>query len=169
MSIIEFFSGTKVLEEDAHREKETVSRIRQEVSRRCGIDNFIIYDDFTVAFAGSKEDMKLMLDICTQKFEGKKYLYVSIDDEFSWQEWDYENTDDFENNIIDFIANRVNRTIKTVTKIYRKNCTVASYYLNENKEWVCFEEDSTDIKWFCVIASLLFKSNEIIREYKLEN
>ena len=85
MSIIEFFSGTKVLEEDAHREKETVSRIRQEVSRRCGIDNFIIYDDFTVAFAGSKEDMKLMLDICTQKFEGKKYLYVSIDDEFSWQ------------------------------------------------------------------------------------
>ena len=53
MSIIEFFSATKAIEEDAHREKETVSRIRQEVSRRCGIDNFIIYDEITVAFAGS--------------------------------------------------------------------------------------------------------------------
>lgn len=89
-----------------------VVRIRRAVSRKCGIDNFINYDDFTVAFAGSKDNIELMLEICTQKCEGKKYLYASVDDEVSWEEWDFDNLDEFENNIIEYIANRVDRTVK---------------------------------------------------------
>ena len=120
MCLFKFFHLTKTFEEDIQREKDCIAVIKKAVSNKCGIDNFIDYDDFTVAFAGSKDNMELMLEICTQKYEGKKYLYASVDDEVSWQEWDFDNLDEFENNIICYIANRVNRTIKTVTKVNKK-------------------------------------------------
>ena len=112
MSLFKFFHSTKTLEEDIQREKDCILRIKQAVSQKCGIDEFIDYDEFAVAFAGSKDNMELLLEICTQKCDDKKYLYASLDDEVSWQEWDFDNLDEFENNIIDHIANRVNRTIK---------------------------------------------------------
>lgn len=116
MGLFKFFHTAKSFEEDIQREKACIARIKAAVSQRCGIDKFIDYDAFTVAFAGSKENMELLLEICTQKYDGKKYLYASVDDEVSWQGWDFDNTDEFENNIIEYIAHRVNRTIKTVIK-----------------------------------------------------
>ena len=116
MSLFKFFHTTKTDEEDIQREKDCITRIKQAVSQKCGIDNFIDYDDFTVAFAGSKDNIELMLEICTQKYDGKKYLYASVDDEVSWQEWDFDNSDEFENNIVEYIANRVNRTIKILSR-----------------------------------------------------
>lgn len=168
MSLLKFFHATKTLEEDIQREKDCILRIKNAVSQKCGIDNFIDYDDFTVAFAGSKDNMELLLEICTQKCDGKKYLYASLDDEVSWQEWDFDNLNEFEDNIIDHIANRVNRTIKTVTEVNKKNFRIASYYLDENGEWVCFEDHSSDSKWFCFITNLLTESSETIKTYKLE-
>ena len=168
MSLFRFFHATKTLEEDIQREKDCITRIKQAVSQKCGIDNFIDYDDFTVAFAGSKDNMELMLEISTQKCDGKKYLYASVDDDVSWQEWDFDNLDEFENNIIDHIANRVNRTIKTVTEVKNKSFRIVSYYLDENGEWICFEDHSSDSKWFCFITSHLTKSSETIKTYKLE-
>ena len=169
MGIFKFFHATKTLEEDIQREKDCVARIKQAVSKKSGIENFIDHDDFTVAFAGSKDNMELMLEICTQKCDGKKYLYASLDDEVSWQEWDLDNLNEFEDNIIDHIANRVNRTIKTVTEAHNKTFRVASYYLDENDEWVCFEDHSSDSKWFCFITAHLTESSEKIKTYKLEN
>lgn len=169
MSWFKFFHATKPLEADIQREKECIARIKQAVSDKCGIDNFIYYDDFTVAFSGSKDNMELLLEICTQKCNGKKYLYASVDDEVSWQEWDFENLDEFENNIVDYIANRVNRTIKTVTEVNNNIFRVASYYMNENYEWVCFEEQSSNSKWFKFVNAYLTDSSEIIKTYKLEN
>ena len=157
-----------MFDEDLQREKDCISRIKQAVSKKCGVDNFIDYDDFTVAFAGSKDNMELMLEICTQKSKDKKFLYASVDDEVSWQEWDFDNLNEFEDNIIEYIANRVNRTIKTVTEVNNKNISIASYYLNENNEWVCFEEDCSDNKSFCYIISHLMKSEEKIKTYRLE-
>lgn len=168
MRLFKFFHATKTLEEDIQREKECVARIKQAVSKKRGIENFIDYDDFTVAFAGSKDNMDLMLEICTQKCDGKKYLYASLDDEVSWQEWDFDNLEDFENNIIEHITNRVNRTIKTVTEVNNKNFRVASYYLNDNGEWICFEDHSSDSGWFCFITACLTESSETIKTYKLE-
>ncbi|MBP3692020.1 MAG: hypothetical protein J6I80_02110, partial [Clostridia bacterium] len=121
MSLFKFFHATKTYEEDIQREKECVLRIKNAISQKSGIDKFIDYDEFAVAFAGSKDNMELFLEICTQKYDGKKYLYASVDDEVSWHEWDFDNLDEFENNIVDYIANRVNRTIKTVTEVKNKS------------------------------------------------
>ena len=168
MELFKIFHRTKTFKEDIQREKDCILRIKQAISQKCGIDNFIDYDDFTVAFAGSKDNMELMLEICTQKSEGKKFLYASVDDEVSWQEWDFDNLAEFENNIIEYISNRVNRTIKTVIEVNNKNYRVTSYYLNDNDEWVCFEDNSSDSKLFCFITAHLTESSEIIKTYKLE-
>ncbi len=169
MSFFKFFRTTKTHEEDIQREKYRIARIKQAVSNKCGIDNFIDYDDFTIAFAGSKDNMELMLEICTQKCDRKKYLYASVDNEVLWQECDFDNLNEFENNIIDYIANRVNRTIKTVMEVNNKNFKIISYYLDENGDWVCFEDHSSDSKWFCSITAHLTESSETIKNYKLYN
>lgn len=168
MGVFKFFHATQTFEEDIQREKDCIDRIKQAVSQKCGIDNFIDYDESTVAFAGSKDNMELMLGVCTQKCSGKKYLYASVDDDISWQEWDFDNLEEFENNIIEYIANRVNRTIKTVTEADSKYYRVTSYYLNENNEWVCFEDESSDNKLVCCVAARLTKISEKIKTYKLE-
>ena len=56
MALFKLFHATKTLEEDIQREKDCLLRIKNAVSQKCGIDNFIDYDDFTVAFAGSKNE-----------------------------------------------------------------------------------------------------------------
>ena len=168
MSLLNFFHATKTYEEDIKREKECIIRIKNAVSQKCGIDKFIECDNFTVAFAGSKDNMQLKLEICTQKCDGKKYLYASLDDEVSWQEWDFDNLAEFELNIIEYIATRVNRTIKTITEVDKKNLRVVSYYLNDNDEWICFEDYNSDSKWFCFITAHLTESSETIKTYKLD-
>ena len=169
MSLFKFFHSTKTYEEDIQREKDCILRIKEAVSQKCGIDNSIEYDDFTIAFAGSRGNMELMLEICTQKYNGKKYLYASVDDEVSWQECDFDNLCEFENNIIDYIANRVNRTIKTTIKVNNNNFRVSSYYMDENGKWIRFEDQSSDSTWFCFITSHLTKSSETIKTYRLDN
>lgn len=168
MALFYFFHATKTLKEDIKREKECVLRIKNAVGLRCNLEKFIDYDDFTVAFAGSKDNMELMLEVSTQKCNGKKYLYASVDDEVSWQEWDFNSLDEFENDIIEYLVNRVNRTVKTVTEVNNKNFRVASYYLDENGEWICFEDDTSDSKGFRFIMSLFTESREEIKTYKLE-
>ncbi len=168
MSLFKFFYATNTLEVDVQREKDCILRIKNAVSQKCGVNNFIDFDAATVAFAGSKDNMELMLEISSQKCEGKKYLYASVDGEVSWQEWDFDNLDEFENNIIEYIANRVNRTIKTVTEVNNKNFSVLSYYLNDSGEWICFEDHSSESKWFCFITARLTESSETIKTYKLE-
>lgn len=65
MSLFKLFHTTKRYEKEAQREVDCMVRIKQAVSQKCGIDNFIDYDAVTVAFAGSKDNMELMLEICT--------------------------------------------------------------------------------------------------------
>ncbi len=115
MSLFKFFHTTKLLENDIQREKACILRIKNAIGQKCGLDNFLDYDEFTVAFAGSPDNMELMLEIGTQKCDGKKYLYASLDDEVSWCEWNFDDLNEFENDIVEYIAKRVNRTIKTVT------------------------------------------------------
>lgn len=167
MSFLRLFRSPQYSEEDIRQEKECLARIKAAVSERTGIAEFIHWDDFTVAFAGSRENMELLLEIRTCKYEGKKYLYASVDDEVSWQEWDHNSIAEFENGIIDYIANRVNRTVKTVTEVGKDLYRVRSYYLEDNGQWVCFEDHSSDSKWFCRILSRLGESTEVIKAYRL--
>lgn len=170
MALLKFFHATKTYKEDIQRKKDCIARIKQAITQKCGIDNFIDYDDFTVAFAGSKYNMELLLEICTQKYDGKKYLYASLDDEVSWHEWDFDNSDEFENNIVEYIANRVNRTIKTVIKkVKHKSYQETVYYLDEaTNEWVLVEDEKTEDRLVCFIAANKTESNETIKTYKLE-
>lgn len=169
MGLFKFFHATKRSEEDAQREADSMARIKQAVSKKCGIDNFIDCDEVTVAFAGSKDNMELKLEICTQECDGKKYLYASVDDEVSWQEWDFDNPDEFENNIIDYIASRVNRTIKTVIKkVKHKSYQETVYYLDETtNEWIVVNDHRTEDKKFCLIVANKTETTETIRIYKL--
>lgn len=169
MSNLKLFHSSKHSEENAEREKSCIAEITKAVCEKAGITDFIEHDSFTVAFSGSKDDMKLMLEICTMKSGKEKYLYASVDDEASWESCDYESLDEFENAVADYIANRVNRTVKTVVEADGKKYRISSYYLAENGEWVCFEDESSDSKLFNFIASKLAKAGEKIETYKLQN
>ena len=72
MGLFKFFHATKTFEEDIQGEKDCVARIKAAIAQRCGIDRFIEYDDVTVAFSGTEENMELMLEISTQKTDGKE-------------------------------------------------------------------------------------------------
>ena len=168
MGFLNVFRSSQYSEEDIRREKECLARIKAAVSERTGISEFIHWDDFTAAFAGSRENMELLLEIRTCKYEGKKYLCASVDDEVSWQEWDFDNQAAFETSIIDYIANRVNRTVKTTTVVRKDFYRVASYYLDQDRQWVCMEDQSSDSKWFCRILSGLGESGETVKTYRLQ-
>ncbi len=75
-----------------------------------------IEKDGWIAFSGSFQNPELLLTLSIMKTDGKHYLYADIDDEISWQEWDFENQEDFENAIVEYISPLVNRTIITVTE-----------------------------------------------------
>lgn len=168
MNTFKTFHSTKLNDEDIEKEKTCMMNIRKSVSQKCGISNFIDYDDFTVAFSGSKENMELVLEIYTQKYEGKKYLYASLDDDVSWPEWDFNSCADFEEDIAEYISHRVNKTIKTIVEVDKSKLSVTSFYLDDNGEWVCFENECTDSKGICYLMSKITKSTEIIKTYKLD-
>lgn len=168
VSRFRFFHSEKHCVENNENEKKCLGRIKNAVSEKTGISNFIEYDDFTIAFAGTKENMELMLEVCTMKSGKEEYLYASVDDEASWQAWDYESLAEFESDIVDYISNRVNKTIKTIVEADNKY-RISSYYLENNGEWVCFENESSDSKLINFIASKLAETGETVKTYKLQN
>lgn len=118
--------------------------IKIKIANKCGVAEFIEKDGW-IAFSGSSEKPELLLTISGMKTKGKYYLYADIDDEVSWQEWDFENQEDFENAIVEYIAPLVNRTIKTVTEKKRhKYIKTSRYYLNNNSKWILVDEDVVD-------------------------
>lgn len=97
------------------------------------------------------------------KTGGKDYLYADVDDEISWQEWDFENREDFENAVAEYIASLVNRTIKTVTeKKKHKYIKTSRYYLDDDNEWVLIDEDIMN-HW---LIRLFIKKDSVSEELK---
>lgn len=120
------------------------NNIKFKIANQCCIVDFIEKDGW-IAFSGSSENPELLLTISAMKTKGKLYLYADVDDEVSWQEWDFENQEDFENAIVKYIAPLVNRTIKTVTeKKKHKYIKTSRYYLNNSNEWIFLDEDVVD-------------------------
>mgnify|MGYP003308292972 CR=1 FL=1 len=155
--------------EDIQKEKDCIARIKQKVSQLSNIDKFIDYDDFTVAFAGSKDNMELMLEICTYN-DGKKYLHASIDDEVSWSECDYDSIDEFEKEIVDYLSKRINQTVKTIitTERHKSYCQEVYVLDKHTNNWNLIDKDETNDETSCRFISYNTESREIIKTYKLE-
>ncbi len=122
-------------------------RIRNRVAALCSVQKSIETDD-GIAFSGSREAPELLLTVSSVKTDGRYCLYADLDDEVSWQEWDFSDRTEFENDIAETIAVLVNRTVKTVTEQKkRKYLRRRRYYLNEQNEWVLMEEETLTMWW----------------------
>ena len=165
-----WFSKRKKFHKYFQHEKECISRIKNAVSQICAIEKFIEYDDFTVAFAGSKDDMELMLEIFTSVDENGQYLHANVDDEVSFDECDFDNLAAFEASVIEYISNRVNRTIKTIiTKEKEESYRKSVYVLNEDTDnWTLIEQEYTEDDLVCRYFADKTETIEIIKTYKLE-
>ncbi|MBQ7891041.1 MAG: hypothetical protein IJ359_02685 [Erysipelotrichaceae bacterium] len=161
--MIKLFHSSKMCEENVKKSRDCLYRIYSAICQKCGSYNFIM-DDLSVAFSGSKDYPKLKLEICMQKYEGKDYLYASVDDEVSWQQWDFDNLSDFEDSIVKYIANRVNRTVKVVTDANKNGIRLMAFYLDASGDWICFEDEYLNNKWLY----RLIDSSEVITTYRLE-
>ena len=170
LKLFKFFHTPKFTEQDQLRAENCLNSIVFAVSEKSGIPEFIRYDNETVAFAGSRENMELVLEVFIQRYDGKNWLYASLDDEVSWQEWDYVNLEEFTQNIIDHLVTRVNRTIKTVTeKTKHKSYRQSSYYLDDTSgEWLLFEDECTTNALICLIAANRTETIETIKTYQLD-
>lgn len=168
MKLFRSFSASNSTEDDLKRADNCLCNIKRKISEQSGVSDFLEYENGCVAFSGSRAKPELFLDVSIVKSEGKFHLYADIDDEVSWHEWDYESQEEFENEIVKYIAPMINRTIKTVTeKKKHKYLRYARYYLSDNNEWIFIDEDITDIRF---VRLFLFKDSikEEIKEYRLE-
>lgn len=170
MSFLRFFRATRSNPEDGQRALDCLQAITCAVSQYTGIPKFLQYDANTVAFSGSKDKMELVLTVYIQRTDGKNYLCATIDDQVTWNEWDFENQAEFQNEIIQYLSNRVNQTIKTVIeKVRHQSYRETIYCWDENtKEWVLVEDNSTENPLVCRIASRKTETTETIKTYCLD-
>ncbi len=157
-------------EEYIKAEKECIARIKNTVAEKCGTDKFIDCGNSAVAFAGSEEHKELLLELYTTKDKNGTYLNAVIDGFFGWDEGSFNSLIEFENDIAEHIANRVNRTIKTVTITEKhKRLQEKIYYLNEEtNEWIMIEEVNTEDKMVCRLFADKTETVETVRKYELK-
>lgn len=170
MRFFRFFHATTNNSKDEQRAVDCLQAITSAVSQRTGIPKFIQYDANSVAFSGSKDHMELILTIYIQRTDGKNYLCASIDDEVSWNEWDFEDQADFQSSIINYLANRVNQTIRTVVEKVRHQSYHQSVYCwnNDTKEWILVEDDRIENALVCLVAARKTEITETIKTYSLD-
>ncbi len=144
MSLLKTFHSSTPNDNDNTRMDACYKNIKFKITQQCGIADFIEKDGW-IAFSGSLEKPQLLLTLSIMKTDGKHYLYADIDDEISWQEWDFENQEDFENAVVEYVSPLINRTIKTVIeKKKHKYIKTSRYYLSDNNEWVLIDVDVAD-------------------------
>lgn len=118
--------------------------IKAKITDKCGVSEFIEKDGL-IAFSGNSENPESVLTVSVMKSGSMLCLYADLDDEMSWQEWDYESQDEFENKIAEYISPLINRTIKTVTEKKRhKYIKISRYYSDKNDRWILIDEDIID-------------------------
>ena len=119
MKLFRFSRAAKTDDHAAARETACADDIRRMIKSLQNDAQYICCGDNAIAFSGTSKQPKLLLEISTQKSGGQKYLYASVDDEASWQEWDYDSYDEFSADIARYINARIGRTVKTVTEVSR--------------------------------------------------
>ncbi len=165
MSFLEKIRTDKNFEDNSRQKTESLSRIKAVVAQKTGIDKVIEAGDCAVAFAGSKDNMKLLLELSIYKCgNNKRFLYASLDDGVSWQEDDFESAAEFEAAIADYIAERLGRTVKTVTVIDKGKVVFETYYLDAD-EWVLLSSETVNGKMASFLAKKLKISGESTETY----
>ncbi len=133
------------------------------------IDNRIstCYDNIKRKLTNKSENLELLLTIRIVKVRGKDFLYADIDDEVSFQEWDFENVEDFENAIAKYLTPIINRKIKIVTeKKKHKYIKISRYYMDDNDEWILIDEDI--INYFLIRLFIIKDSTKVeFKSYKI--
>ena len=153
--------------QERERHHSCLETIRDKISEISGVTGFHEQEEWT-AFAGSMEDPALVLTLSVAKSGGKNYLYADLDDEFSWQEWDFADQAEFEDAVVRFIAPLVNRTVKTVIETRKHRFVKFSrYYLSSDGVWSLIDEEMEDGP---LVRALSFKDSveENISEYHLK-
>lgn len=139
-----FFYSSDLDENSNARMNSCYNNIKNKIAQKSGVSNFIEKDGW-IAFSGNVEAPELLLTISMMKSEGKLHLYADIDDETSWYEWDFDSQEDFENEIVSYIAPLINKTIKfTTEKKKHKYLRTARYFLSDNNEWVLIDQNTLD-------------------------
>ena len=167
IKLLRSFYSSKPNDEDTERANRCLCNIKDKISKQCGVSNFIEFENGCIAFSGTKDNPDLFLSLSVIKSNGKFALHADIDDDVSWYEWDFNSQQEFENDIANYIAPLVNRTIKTVTeKKKHKYIRFARYYLSDNSEWVLINEDIVNSP---IVRLFLFKDSikEETKEYHL--
>ena len=160
------FSKSKTIENK--NPKECLDNIKKKISEKIGISNFIDLSETSAAFSGTIDNYDLYISLDIVKKRGKDYLYAYMDDHFEWYEWDYGSQNEFEDKIVEYFCENINRTIKTITETKRhKYVQVTEYYLDkETNEWVLISDDK--LSWLIMRPFIEEDSiTEEIKEYHL--
>ena len=148
--------------------KVCLDNIKNKITKKIGISNFIDLGETSAAFSGTIDNYDLYISLDTAKKHGKDYLYAYMDDHFEWYEWDYESQNEFEDKIVEYFCENINRTIKTITETKRhKYVRVTKYYFDkETNEWVLISDDK--VSWLIMRPFIGEDSiTEEIKEYHL--
>ncbi|MDD6237208.1 MAG: hypothetical protein PUB00_07485 [Clostridiales bacterium] len=168
MSWFPFSHKSKSIEYDPEKAEKCLANIKRKISEITGVSKFIELDDNFIAFSGTPDNPDLLLYLDITSAHGKKYLYASMDDRLSWQEWEFNNQDDFENSIVEFICGKINRTIKTITEQKKhKYIRITEYQLDKNtNEWILMSDQK--VSWLIIRPFITEDSlEEEIKEYHL--
>ena len=148
--------------------KECLDNIKKKIAEKIGISNFINLSETSAAFSGTIDNYDLYISLDTVKKRGKDYLCAYMEDHFEWYEWDYKSQNEFEEKIVEYFCEYINRTIKTVTETKRhKYVRVTEYYLDkEANEWILISDDK--VSWLIMRPFIEEDSiTEEIKEYHL--
>lgn len=160
-----FFNGRKK-NMDFDKLQKSFDAIVSGVAEKSGISRCVRFEnDTVVAFSGSIDEPDLLLVV---SIDTDNNLSASLDDEVSWNEFDFENTDEFIEEIVNYIAPLINHTVKYI-KEYKKHTSIRfrTLMLDEEKnEWITIADDTTDE---IIIRPLIFKdkTEEKIKVYSI--
>ena len=163
-----FFCLSKPELSNPTKAKECLANIKRKIAEKSGISKCIELDDLSAAFSGTAESYDLYVSLDVIQKRNKTYLYAYMEDRLEWNEWNYKSQDEFENSIVEYICEKINRTIKTITETKRhKYVRVTQYYLDkETNEWILMSDDKA--AWLIMRPFIENDSiTEEIKEYHL--
>lgn len=166
--MVGLFSMFRVSDEEREQITECRNHIIRKVTERRGATSvFEIGGD--VAFAGSEQNPKLLLSVFVQRGKNESCLGAYVDDQVSWYESDFEDRGAFEDEVANYIAPLIGRTVKTVTqKKSFEYIKISVYVAGDHGDWSLIEENVID---FPLLRLFVWKDSlqENIESYQIEH
>lgn len=145
-----------------------LANVKRKIAEKTGISKCVDLGETDAAFSGTVENYDLYISLDVMKKRGKEYLHAYMEDRLEWYEWEYASQNEFEDEIVAYFCEKINRTIKTVTETKRhKYVRVTEYYLDkETNDWVLMSDDK--VSWLIMRPFIAEDSiTEEIKEYHL--